>query len=289
MSLQTYGYSAQSKRAKLIQVSELLAFVVLVWVVCWLVFPRNLSDSLRGSELDAVSKQYIETWLQAKPDDVRLRILLAQELIKIGALADARRHLEIIQNSNDKTVADEGHWLHAQLEFERLMAVQPHQRKSHELWSISQQALKKVDYHTLPTQHLAQFVRMALLLGFTKEATAAAQYWLDNSQSQTTDIVDIAESFIAYQAYSTAADLYIQALVKTKDTKQQAVFFLAALRSYQAGSKFNEGGVLIERFGGLFLDNDKVLYRIVLFARAANKPGLASFYAGYLMDFEVSP
>lgn len=289
MSLQTYGYSAQSKRFELIRVSELLVFVALVLVVCWLVFPRHLSDSLRGGKLDAVSKQYIETWLQAKPDDVQLRMLLAQALIRLGALKEAHEHLQVIEHSSDKTIAEQGYWLHAQLEFERLMAVQPEQRKSHVLWSISQQSLSKVDYQALPGEHIEQFVRMALLLGFSKEANEASQYWLNNTGSATIETVNIAEVFIAYQEYTTAANLYIQALTKAPSLEQQASYFVAALLSYQAGSKFDEGLLLIERFGNLFLDIDQVLYQIVLFARAANKPEVASFYAGYLMGFGGGP
>ena len=289
MSLETYGYSAQNKRIKLISKSELLAFVMLVFIVCWLIFPRDLSLTLRDSELDAVSKQYIEIWLQAKPDDVQLRILLAQGLIHLGQLEQASQHLKIIQKSHKKSIAAQGYWLHAQLEFERLMAIQPADRREHLLWAISKQALSYVDYRILEPKEIAQYIRMSLLLGFTKDAFSAASYWLQTNNPDSQEITVIADSFAAYQSHSAAASLYIQALIKTQNPEQKSVYFLFALASYQAGSLFGGGTELIQRFARLFLDDEKILYRIVQFARAADNHALASFYASHLMGLEVKP
>ena len=70
---------AAPERRAVITTAELLALGIMVAVVCWLIFPRGLSESLRTSEMDAVSLSYSNAWLRAQPNDFPLRLLLAEE------------------------------------------------------------------------------------------------------------------------------------------------------------------------------------------------------------------
>ena len=83
MSSMSYGYNVRTERLRVLGLPELFAFLILIGVVCWMVFPRDLSSSLRSARLDAVTFSYMQAWLKAKPDDHELRLLMALSLIHI--------------------------------------------------------------------------------------------------------------------------------------------------------------------------------------------------------------
>ena len=60
-SMRSDSIAAPERRA-VITTAELLALGVMVVVVCWLIFPRDLADSLRAAEMDAVSLSYSNAW-----------------------------------------------------------------------------------------------------------------------------------------------------------------------------------------------------------------------------------
>ena len=114
MSSTSYGYSVDSERRRVIGLTELAALVVLVAVVCWLVFPRDLSDTLRNADLDAVTLSYSTAWLKAKPDDHALRLVLARDLIELGRFAEADKQLDYVAaNTVQPSLLDELQWLRA--------------------------------------------------------------------------------------------------------------------------------------------------------------------------------
>ena len=81
MSSMSYGYNVRTERLRVLGLPELFAFLILIGVVCWMVFPRDLSSSLRSARLDAVTFSYMQAWLKAKPDDHELRLLIDRKSV----------------------------------------------------------------------------------------------------------------------------------------------------------------------------------------------------------------
>lgn len=88
VSLMSYGYSVDSECCWVIGLIELVVFVVLVVVVCWLVFFCDFFDILCNVDLDVVMLFYFMVWLKVKFDDYVLWLVLVCDLIELGCFVE---------------------------------------------------------------------------------------------------------------------------------------------------------------------------------------------------------
>ncbi|WP_290537898.1 hypothetical protein [Alcanivorax sp.] len=50
MSSKSYGYTVRTERLRVLGPTELFACLLLILVVCWLAFPRDLAVTLRNAQ-----------------------------------------------------------------------------------------------------------------------------------------------------------------------------------------------------------------------------------------------
>ena len=283
MSSTSYGYSVDSERRRGIGLTELAALVVLVAVVCWLVFPRDLSDTLRNADLDAVTLSYSTAWLKAKPDDHALRLVLARDLIELGRFAEADKQLDYVAaNTVQPSLLDELQWLRARLPFVALMAMAPAERGGSALSARARVALAKVRPERLETAQLQQYAEMALIMGNLDLAVSAYHLLAVQAPPAWQWHRKAGDAMLARGRYARASEEYILAMRAQQDGAGRADF-LKAVSTLQAGGLSGQALGVAARWEGAFLNDSEVLYRLMSLARAAGDGVRAQHYAVLLL------
>ncbi|WP_133490551.1 MULTISPECIES: hypothetical protein [Alcanivorax] len=287
MSSTSYGYSVARDRWRIVGPPELLALVLLIGVVCWLVFPRDLAGSLRSARMDAVTLSYTNAWLRAKPDDFGVRLVLARNLMDLGLLQQAEEQLDHLSRhaSDPSTLATQA-WLRSRLPFVALMEIPARQRRDDPLWGQSRAALERVDRTTLSLRQLERYAEMALILDLPDAAVQAYRQLAARQAYPGAWYARGAAALLARGQYREAADEYLLAMASQENHYGRRRYFLAALSSLESGGLIREAAALGQREAAPFLNDQKVLYRLMNMARAAGEYQLAERYAILLLKLD---
>jgi len=283
VSSTSYGYSVDSERRRVIGLTELAALGTLVAVVCWLVFPRDLSDTLRNADLDAVTLSYSTAWLKAKPDDHELRLVLARDLIELGRFAEADKQLDYVAaNTVQPSLLDELQWLRARLPFVALMAMAPAERGGSVLSARARVALAKVQPGRLETAQLQRYAEMALIMGNLDLAVRAYHLLAIQAPPAWQWHRKAGDALLAQGRYARASEEYVLAMRAQQGASGRADF-LKAVSTLQAGGLPGQALGVAARWEGVFLNDPEVLYRLMSLARAAGDGVRAQHYAVLLL------
>jgi len=275
---------AAPERRAVITTTELLALGAAVIVVCWLIFPRDLADSLRSAEMDAVSLSYSNAWLRAQPRDFSLRLLLAEELIELGRFDEARGHLGYVaaHAGSDRFLLRQ-QWLQARMPFVALMAVPPEHRHDDPLQDQALEALRSLRPADLDYRQLERYAEMALILGQPDRAAAAYHQLAQRQDSPAGWYRRAGDAFLARGRYQDAAREYLLAMAARAGTAGARDDFLTAMATLQAGGYFDQALREARRYESAFLADNEVLFRLMKLAQAAGNVERAEHYATLLL------
>lgn len=282
-SMHSDSIAAPERRA-VITTAELLALGVMVVVVCWLIFPRDLSESLRTARMDAVSLTYSNAWLRAQPNDFSLRLLLAEELIELGRLEEARAQLDYVAaNAGRDRFLEQQRWLDTRMPFVALMAVPPEQRDQSPLRQQAVSALAALRPAQLDDQRLERYAEMALILG-QLDRTVSAYHRLAQRQNNPAAWYQRAgRALLAQGRYPEAAREFLLAMQARPGTAGARDDFLAAMATLQAGGYLDQALREARRYERAFLADNEVLFRLMKLAQAAGNGERAEYYASLLL------
>lgn len=282
-SLRSDSTAAPERRA-VITTAELLALGIVVAVVCWLIFPRDLSESLRAARVDAVSLSYSSAWLRARPNDFPLRLLLAEELIELGRFEEARAQLDYVAaNAERDRFLEQQRWLNARMPFVALMAVPPERREQSPLRRRALHALATLRPEQLDDQRLERYAEMTLILG-QLDRTVAAYHRLAERQNTPADWYRRAgHALLAQGRYREAAREFLLAMQARSGTASAHEDFLTAMATLQAGGYLQQALSQARRYEQAFVDNNEVLFRLMKLAQAAGNVERAEYYATLLL------
>lgn len=304
---------AAPKRPRLLPLGHILGFGLGVALVLLAAYPdKSLESRLESSVYgDAISQAYFAAWLQAKPDDHHLRLVLVQRQMQEGELEQAEANLVSILNAN--TVKEEDR-LQSQLMLLEL--------KKQELWrrpptSLSYalalpvylQQLGTVANGNWPDTQLQAYADEALALGDRRLGLQLYMRMLHSGHKQTPEWYEhLARLCLAQgydradgSSYSTAlpehktlqqrriyftklaADIYFQALPYTQNVNQRRHFFLMGLRTLQSGNLLKESITAGNDHLGPLAEDPITLLYLVRLAQASNRLDLAEKYVARLI------
>lgn len=283
MSSLSYGYNVRSERLRVMGLHELLAFLLLIAVVCWMIFPRDLSSTLRNARLDAVTFSYMQAWLKAKPNDDELRLLMARELIMLGRFQEAENQLVLIAGHGHFHDGDVG-WLRLLKDFHRLMALPPRDRVGTMLEYETVERLNAVDWGALTRPQREEYADMALALNQSEMAAMAYSRIAVQSDTPAQWHEQAAAVHLAHGNYQAAATSYLRAMDARGDYDVRKAYFLSALDVLVAGSLHAQALALAERRERSFIADKEVVYRLMLLAQAGGDMARAQRYAVILLN-----
>ena len=288
MSLADYGYSARTERWRVIRPVELGGLGLLVMLVCWLVFPRQLATTLRAARMDAVTLSYAESWLRARPEDYELRLLVARDLIELGLTEEAAAQLDYVaSHTRRREWLDQRAWLAARLPFVAYMAVAPSERAGHPLGEEATRAFEAVDPGTLDAPSLRDYAAMAEALARPAAAVRAFHLIADRSDDRAVWYREAARIWLAQGRYGASAEERLRAMDAEPDADRRREDFLQALATLQAGSLFDQAMAVARRRAPAYRDQPEVLYRLMNLARASGDARQARYFAALLLELAV--
>ncbi|MBD3642686.1 MAG: tetratricopeptide repeat protein [Alcanivorax sp.] len=282
MGSKSYGYTVRTERLRVLGATELLACLLLIIVVCWLAFPRDLAITLRNARLDAVTLSYMQAWLKAKPDDHELRLLMARELIVLGRFDEADVQLDRVEAA-DAGYQSQVRWLRLQWDFKRLMAMEPELRDASRLQAETLASLRSQNWSTLNGDQRRELAEMTLVLG---EVEQAVRYYrlIATEAEHPGDWYEKAGRVLLGQGNYLASGLaYGQAMAASGDPAARKQYFLEALASLEAGSLHDEALRFASRYEHLYYRDKDVLYRLMRLAQAGGNLTQAQRYAVRLL------
>lgn len=282
MGSKSYGYTVRTERLRVLGPTELVACLLLIVVVCWLAFPRDLATTLRNARLDAVTLSYMQAWLKAKPDDHELRLLMARELIVLGRFAEADAQLNRVEAA-DAGYQAEVRWLRLQWDFKRLMAMEPELRVASRLRAETLASMRSQDWSKLDEDQRRELAEMTLVLG---EVEQAVRYYrlIAAEAKRPGDWYEKAGRVLLGQGNYLASGLaYGQAMEAAGDAAERKQYFLEALAALEAGSLHDEALRFASRYEHLYYQDKEVLYRLMRLAQAGGNLTQAQRYAVRLL------
>lgn len=283
MGSKSYGYDVRTERLRVARLRELGVLLVVILVAFWLVFPRNLSETLRNSRLDAVSLSYMKAWLRAKPDDYELRMLLARELIELGEYRQASYQMELIPRGAQFGFDAELAWLELRRDFIQLMAVQPADRPGSSLYPDTRKGLQSLDTSELSLARAEQAAEMAMAMGLVDQAVRLYRQQAARGQ-QSEKLHDLtARLLLGDGRYLEAAEAHLAAMDASDNYAARRKAFLSALEVLQAGERYADAIRVMRERDQDFLQDKDVLYRLMNLSLACADVPQAQHYAVLLL------
>jgi tetratricopeptide (TPR) repeat protein len=282
MGSKSYGYTVRTERLRVLSPTELLACLLLILVVCWLAFPRDLATTLRNARLDAVTLSYMQAWLKAKPDDHELRLLLARELIVLGRFGEADAQLDWVEAA-EAGYGPQVRWLRLQWDFKRLMAMEPELRVASRLQADTLASVRSQDWSALNGDQRRELAEMALALG---EVEQAVRYYrlLATEAERPSDWYEKAGRVLLGQGNYLASGLaYGEAMEAAVAAAARKQYFLEALAALEAGSLHDVALRFASRYEHFYYQDKAVLYRLMRLAQAGGNLAQAQRYAVRLL------
>lgn len=283
MGSKSYGYNVRTERLSVARLPELAMLLIVILVSFWLVFPRDLSDILRNSRLDAVSLTYMKAWLRAKPDDYELRMLLARELVELGEYRQASHQLELIPRGKQFGFDAEIAWLELRRDFIQLMAIQPAQRPGSSLYPSTRDRLVALDTSGLDAERADQAAEMAMAMGLVDQAVRLYRHLAVNGHGAEKLHALSARLLLGDGRYREAADAHLAAMDASDDYQVRRKAFLSALEVLQAGELYADAIRVMRERDQAFIEDKQVLYRLMNLSLACGDVAQAQHYAVLLL------
>ena len=283
MGSKSYGYTVRTERLHVARLSELAVLLMVILVAFWLVFPRDLSDILRNSRLDAVSLSYMKAWLRAKPDDYELRMLLARELVELGEYQQASYQMELIPRGKEFGFDAEIAWLELRRDFIQLMALQPTERPGSYLYPKTRDRLANLNVAPLSVEQTDQAAEMAMAMGLVDQTVRLYRQLAAQGQRAEKLHALSARLLLGDGRYREAADAHLAAMDASDNYADRRKAFLAALEVLQAGERYADAIQVMRERDQAFLQDKHVLYRLMNLSLACADVPQAQHYAVLLL------
>jgi hypothetical protein len=265
----------------------ILALTLGMAAILVLLFPReDLVLRLAANPEGPLSAAYLRALIKTEPDNPRLRLLVAGNLLRAGRLDELEATLRPALEAADPGLRREALWLLWQAEGERQREAPPavrHQRQlRHKALTLELIALES------DLRRLAQLAGQLLALGEGETALAVfRELERRNPGSLLTHLEQAAAQALARGDYAAAAEIHMAARRHATTPIERRKYFLAALRDLESGNRPDAALALAERELMELADDRAVLLELVRLARAAQRPDRAEHYVRRLLRMSL--
>lgn len=253
-----------------------------------LLYPHeDLVLRLAAAPEGPLSAAYLRALLKTEPDNPRLRLLVAGNLLRAHRYDEMRTTLEPALASPDPALRREALWLLWQADSAQAMQPAPaalaRQRKAR----LRELTLALATLERDP-QRLAQLAGQLLVMGEREQAmTLFRDLERQLPGRLLTHLEQAAALALARGDYAAAAEIHMAARREADTMAARRQYFLAALRDLESGNHVKEALELAERELGEFADDREVLLELVRLARAAQRPDRADAYVRRLLRMSL--
>jgi len=258
-----------------------------------LLFPfRGLEQDLGrdASRPDALQIAYLEAWLTVRPGRSQLRYLLARQLVAADDLDRARSHLRHLGDHAESQLRTRALLLELDIGLRELQAMSlGHPERPDRLLALREQ-FRVLLAGDLPADIGQELAQRAAALGATGLAVDWYRRLLASRPVLSAAAWEAAASnVLQWGEHVLAARLLMQARSVATTRAEQRRLFIAALRTLQAASLFDEALALAEAQLGALADDTVTLEYLTRLALAADRPAIAQRYAIRLLRISLLP
>ena len=290
MRSKNYEFIARGKltaeRPRLLSSWTLAGFALVVLLPLALTFPKQelLRQAAREKLGDPLTANYLANLLKTDPNNLELRLLLAEHKIHLGELGDIPAILEPALRSADPDWQAKGRLT----EYKYLTAQATLSKEGSSQHALLMErrraALVLLAGRPWPMQTLMYLAGQAAELH--ERAIVARLYRSIAESPQHTPVEWYAETaarVLGEGDYELAAQLYFIARQKASSLSKQREFLVAGIKALMANSLFSQAMQAADQYLGNLGDDPETLYFLAQTARAANDPVRADRYARQML------
>lgn len=283
MSLESIARASTSGgRPHLLSIWELTAFtaVVLVSLAGAFIHQELVVKSEKERLGDPLSVAYMENLLRTDPDNLGVRLRLAENEIYLGKIAGVPDLLMPVLHSRDQN------WrLKAQLVWYKYLTKQYELGDEDDavLMKRRRAMLARLAARRFPLSETEYLASEASRLHEHKIAVRLYRQIIDAPEASAGWCAKMAAQALGNRDYQIAAFLYFIARHKADTVDGQRKYFIAGIRALMAASLFGEAMRAADLHLGNLKDDPETLNFLVKAARAANDPERAARYVRLLL------
>jgi hypothetical protein len=273
-------------RTPLFSAVALVWFAMLAVITLVLIFPKQeLTEKVTLAKLgDPVTVSYLTNLLRTDPNNLALRLLLAEHKLYMGKINDVPGLLEPVLRDTQS----EWH-MKAQLVELRYLSQLSELNKQNPAQLAHILAIRRSKLQYLILQPWSQEIKeyLALQALSLNEPNLAGGLYRSIAKSNETIRTDwyaeVAAHMLAAGEYELAAEFYFMARHKAVLRTEQRRFFYAGINALMANSLFSEAMQAADRHLGNLSDDPDTLYFLARAALAANDTKRAERYVKRLL------
>ena len=252
-----------------------------VSVVLTLIFPqkRLIEQATHQERTDALTVSYLTNLLRTDPDNIELRLQLADKKLQIGELREAQQILAPVFAGRDEAAKRRA----------RLTEFRIREVEAYRLPEGSPARVRRVAELGAQVAALAQYdwdvatqVRLARAAAALRQPGVAAQLYsrlaAHGGAGAREWLLEGAKSALGAGEYRLAAGLYFRVQERAQSRDERREYFLTGVKTLQAGNLLGEALIEADNRIGELADDDATLLVLVRLARAANDLPRAQAY-----------
>ena len=252
----------------------------------YLIFPKQSLMELLSTprKSDPLVRDYLATLLQVDPGNRNIRLLLARQEIAFGNFARAKQLISPLRSAESPAIRWEALWTTYEITFNETFT---HREQSPmRLDGLAQLRKMLAEMADGPWEkaQLERLARDSLALG-SQQAAFKFSARLSGIEKTPKSAADSARMALAGGEYRRSAEFYFLAMSRETTLEGRRKWFIAALKSLQAGNLPEEALAAGEKhLSGLGNDRDTLMFMARL-ALAAGKGRIAQSYLKRLLNF----
>lgn len=255
-----------------------------------IIYPqKNLVDRITQAPDSELSRDYLANLLRTDPNNPKLRLLLARQMLAKGDLAALRETLRPALNAGDPDLHREALWLLWLAEEREYKSAQREDQRTAQRKELGRQ-LKALADEQWSDDRLIEIAGKAFSLGETSIGVELFEQLAKrrpDSISTANSLAEAARSALANGQYSASAELYLLARKKTTNQAQAKRYFLSALSTLQSGNLLKEALQVAEKEIDDLSEDSDTLFFLTNLARAAGRPDIADRYVRKLLRLSL--
>jgi len=260
----------------------IFAFVVITFLLGVFFFPKQ--EILRRVEnqkiADRAAKEYVDNLIQLYPHNKSLKLVRADQNIKLGDIAKAVKEIVPFVVARPATKEEwQAFWLYYQIvRIETYATPEVSPMRGVGLKKM-QEMLGQLINHITSGSQLVVLANDAIALGKPDMALLLYQRMLNVDLDENVRVYVKAAKFALSQGdYRLSSELYFIAKNEATTVEDKRMYLIAGLKSLQSGDLLVEAVNAAEKHVGDLSDDRATLIFLTKLALAANKPELAEKY-----------
>lgn len=275
------------ERERLFPWWSMLLFGIVVALALLLFFPQRwlMSQVAQIRPGDQLNLQYLQALVETHPDDVELRLALARQQLAGQAWEASSITLGPLLDSSDMASRSAAELL----QFDALAGQMQGETSDSPLRkTLLMQLWKLARISQMTASRLMLLANEAEAQGHQALAQAAFDKLIATTPDEAPRWLERAARLaLAQGQYEIAANRHFQALVQARGLQQQRYFFLAGLRTLQAGNLLPQAVKAARQYGYPLRDDRETQLFLVKLCRAAGDLDEAERYARRLLQMAL--